>query len=408
MEVERRATPYGPFPAGYLECPLIALCVPEGGVQTGPFGSQLHKRDYVEVGTPIITVEHLGDNRILHDATPKVSDVDRDRLSRYQLRPGDIVFSRVGSVDRRALVSEEEAGWLFSGRCLRVRPNSELIDPTYLSYFFGLETFKEYVRSIAVGATMPSINTAILSNVPVIFPPSIHEQQAIASILKALDDKIELNRRMSETLEQLGRTEFERLVAVKPTCGLSAGDEWLITRVDTVAQISSGKRPPSRSPYLTQESSVPIWGSNGPMAYTSDPLIKDRILLTGRVGTLGNIFRVTSSSWPSDNTLVIRPMNEKAFEYLYFLLRTLDLASLNRGSTQPMLTQSDVKSQRIPVPPDQVLEKYYGFASLLFARIDSASAENQVLADIRDSLLPKLLSGELRVPEAEQMISEVV
>ena len=73
-------------------------------VQTGPFGSQLHKKDYVDIGTPIITVEHLGDNRIVHSNLPRVSEKDRLRLKKYWMREGDIIFSRVGSVDRRAFV----------------------------------------------------------------------------------------------------------------------------------------------------------------------------------------------------------------------------------------------------------------------------------------------------------------
>ena len=111
-------------------------------VQTGPFGSQLHKSDYKEVGTPIITVEHLGENRIIHERMPLVSYDDKERLNKYILREGDIVFSRVGSVDRRAYVKTEEDGWLFSGRCLRVRVHDKSINSSYLSHFFGLESFK--------------------------------------------------------------------------------------------------------------------------------------------------------------------------------------------------------------------------------------------------------------------------
>src|SRR3990170_224582 len=85
-------------------------------VQTGPFGSQLHQSDYKPVGTPIITVEHLGENKILHQNLPLVSDEDRYRLNKYVIEEGDIVFSRVGSVDRRAYVGAKENGWLYSGR----------------------------------------------------------------------------------------------------------------------------------------------------------------------------------------------------------------------------------------------------------------------------------------------------
>ena len=209
MASEWTETPYGRFSADFCVDRLSNLCDPNSGIQTGPFGSQLHQEDYVQIGTPIITVEHLDENRILHANTPKVSDADRNRLSRYQLNKGDIVFSRVGSVDRRALVREEEEGWLFSGRCLRVRPDPTKIDSQYLSYFFGLSAFKEHIRSIAVGATMPSLNTSLLSDIAVPHPPNIEEQRAIAHILGTLDDKIELNRRTNETLEAMARALFK-------------------------------------------------------------------------------------------------------------------------------------------------------------------------------------------------------
>ena len=206
---EWRETICGRFASDFVEDCLANLCDQINGIQTGPFGSQLHKKDYVSVGTPIITVEHLGENRILYEDVPHVSDHDRERLSKYILHDGDIVFSRVGSVDRRALVKESESGWLFSGRCLRIRPNPKKIDSGYLSYFFGLPSFKEHIRAIAVGATMPSLNTQILSDIVVPHPRDLNEQRAIAHILGTLNDKIELNRRMNETLEAMARALFK-------------------------------------------------------------------------------------------------------------------------------------------------------------------------------------------------------
>lgn len=105
-------------------------------VQTGPFGSQLHNEDYVESGTPIITVEHMDGKYIAHRNLPLVSQNDVDRLRKYDLHTGDIVFSRVGSVDRAVMVSQHEDGWLFSGRCLRVRP----YDPNTAVTFCGGST----------------------------------------------------------------------------------------------------------------------------------------------------------------------------------------------------------------------------------------------------------------------------
>ncbi|MBK6744584.1 MAG: restriction endonuclease subunit S [Hydrogenophilales bacterium] len=207
MSSEWIETVYGKMPLGLNHSKLGELCV-EGGVQTGPFGSQLHQEDYVESGTPIITVEHLGENRIVHSSLPRVSDEDRQRLSRYTLRRGDIVFSRVGSVDRRALVQQHEDGWLFSGRCLRVRPRQDVLDSQWLSYYFGLPSFKNYIRGIAVGATMPSLNTKLLSDIPIYFP-SMEIQRQAAFALSSLDDRIALLRETNTTLEAIAQALFK-------------------------------------------------------------------------------------------------------------------------------------------------------------------------------------------------------
>ena len=112
-------------------------------VQTGPFGSQLHNEDYVNDGTPIVTVEHLGSREFTTQNLPMVSNEDKDRLIKYSLEEGDIVFSRVGSVDRCSYVGKEQKGWLFSGRCLRVRAE-ETINPQFLYYYFQKDYFPIY------------------------------------------------------------------------------------------------------------------------------------------------------------------------------------------------------------------------------------------------------------------------
>ena len=169
-------------------------------IQTGPFGSQLHKEDYVADGTPIVTVEHLGNKMFSEQNLPRVSNTDKNRLKKYVLKQGDIVFSRVGSVDRCSYVDQKHDGWMFSGRCLRVRPTSE-IDSEYLYYYFCLEETKQFVRNIAVGATMPSINTKLLGEVVVTFP-ELEQQKRISGILSAIDSKIEVNQKINDNLQK--------------------------------------------------------------------------------------------------------------------------------------------------------------------------------------------------------------
>jgi restriction endonuclease S subunit len=173
-------------------------------VRTGPFGSSLHERDYVQDGTPIITVEHLGEFGVEHFNLPLVSDADRRRLQTYSLAEGDIVFSRVGSVDRNALIRLAEAGWLFSGRLLRVRPDRRKAYSPFLSFQFHGEPFKALVRNVAVGQTMASLNTQILAGVCVALP-SLREQAAIAAVLSDIDAELsalETRRDKTRALKQ--------------------------------------------------------------------------------------------------------------------------------------------------------------------------------------------------------------
>jgi type I restriction enzyme, S subunit len=168
-------------------------------VKTGPFGSSLHESDYVRDGTPIITVEHLGEFGVEHFNLPRVSDFDRHRLRAYELRVGDLVFSRVGSVDRNALIRDAEEGWLFSGRLLRVRPDIQKAYAAYLSYQFHSEAFLTSIREVAVGQTMACLNTKILKGVPVSIPP-LPEQTAIAAALTDMDaEVVALERRLNKT-----------------------------------------------------------------------------------------------------------------------------------------------------------------------------------------------------------------
>ena len=184
-------------------------------VKTGPFGSALHERDYVDDGTPIITVEHLGERGVLHTNLPMVSDADKLRLNAYSLRSGDIVFSRVGSVDRNALIKATEDKWLFSGRLLRVRLKQRDIDSQYVSFLFHSETFKQRVRDVAVGQTMASINTQILMGVKMVLPPALTEQEAIATALSDTDALIESLEQLIAKKRQIKQGAMQELLTGK-------------------------------------------------------------------------------------------------------------------------------------------------------------------------------------------------
>ena len=180
-------------------------------IKTGPFGSTLHQKDYVEIGTPIITVEHLGEVGLTSQNLPLVSDEDKVRLKSYMLDEGDLAFSRVGSVDRCAIITDKEKGWLFSGRILRVRPNKKLVHSKNLMYALKTEDAKYRIRSVAVGQTMPSLNTEILKNFSINLSNSVEEQTKIASFLSNVDEKISQLTQKHELLSQYKQGMMQKL-----------------------------------------------------------------------------------------------------------------------------------------------------------------------------------------------------
>ena len=450
--VEWRESVYGMFRSDFLESSLGSLCNNVGGVQTGPFGSQLHQRDYVPTGTPIITVEHLGENRITHHDMPHVSDHDRDRLSKYALREGDIVFSRVGSVDRRPLVRNTEEGWLFSGRCLRVRPDVKEIDPTYLSYFFGLPAFQEFVRSIAVGATMPSLNTKILSDVSIFYPP-LPAQRAIAHVLGTLDDKIELNRRMNETLEAMARALFKSwFVDFEPVRAKMEGrwrpgeslpglpaehynlfpdrlvdsqlgevpEGWEVKALGEVVDLNPSE-PMKRgtlAPYLDM-AALPTSGSSPDTAvlreFKSGTRFRNGDTLLARITPClenGKTAFVQSLQdgevgWGSTEFIVMRAMPPVPPEYPYLLGRDVDfrehaIQSMTGTSGRQRVQVDALAPYPLSSPSAETWNEFSALVSPLFAQVEFNRKESLALVAQRDTLLPRLVSGEVGVVASAQ------
>lgn len=179
-----------------------------GSVQTGPFGSQLHASDYVPVGIPSIMPVNIGDNRLIRDGIACITEVDAQRLSKHIVRKGDIIYSRRGDVERRALVRDAEDGWFCGTGCLKVRLGQGVVLPEFAAFYLGHPEVREWIVRHAVGATMPNLNTGIMEAIPFLLPP-LPQQELIAATLGALDDKIEQNRRTNRELEGLAQAMFK-------------------------------------------------------------------------------------------------------------------------------------------------------------------------------------------------------
>lgn len=378
-------------------------------VQTGPFGSQLHKEDYVEAGTPIVTVEHLGQRRFSMQNLPRVKDCDRDRLLKYTLKTGDLVFSRVGSVDRISFVTDDENGWMFSGRCLRLRVFGE-IDALWLYYFFCLEQTKQFVRNIAVGATMPSINTKLLSEVPVSYPENIADQRKIASILSLIDDKIELNSTINHNLEQQASAlvghymqSIDTSVSIANIMSFDSGFPFQSStylpsgkyRIITIKNVQDGNIETSNTVFINN---LPTRMKNNCILHVGDVLLS----LTGNVGRVGIVCE--ENLLLNQRVAKIVPNDIGLLPLLYFIFRQpdikLQMELIAKGTAQSNL--SPVETLRLTIPFERkTAEALSRTLAPMYQTIISTTQESHSLSSLRDALLPKLMSGEIDVSEVE-------
>jgi type I restriction enzyme S subunit len=440
----------GDIPEHWEFTTLGEVCRRGGGnIQTGPFGSQLHASDYVPVGVPSIMPTNIGENRIIEDGIVRITEADANRLCQHRLRAGDIVYSRRGDVEKRALIRGREEGWFCGTGCLKVRLGSGVVDPLFASLYLGHPSVREWIVRHAVGATMPNLNTSIMSAVPFALPP-LPEQKAIAHILGTLDDKIELNRRMNATLEAMARTLFQswfvdfdpvraKLDGRKPA-GLDAATAalfpahfqdshlghipqgWEVLPLYETAKFINGAAFKSEDFCATGEG-LPVVKiaelKDGISAQTkwsqrqagSDQLIDTDDLLyswSGSPDTSLDAFLWTKGPGLLNQHIfkVVAPTTAQK-RFVYYLLKYLrpilvETARNKQTTGLGHVTVADMKRLLVCWPTKEILAAFDQKIAPIFDRALANTIEGQTLATLRDALLPKLLSGELSVAAAQE------
>lgn len=395
---------------------LGALCERNGGfVQTGPFGSQLHAEDYVEDGVPVVMPQQLGDNTVIEDGIARITEADARRLSKHRLRAGDIVYSRRGDVERRSLVRPPQDGWVCGTGCLLVRlGDAAEVDSAFVSYRLGAPDAREWIVNHAVGATMPNLNTSILSALPLTLP-SYAEQRAIAEVLGALDDKIAANSRLATTADELAGTLFRRAVA---------DADFGTATFDDVAEVGGGGTPSTKV--------ADYWDGEIPWASPTDitrlgglPYLFDTargitamglancssklypagsILMTSRA-TIGAFALAQVPTAANQGFIVVIPPDETLRYWLFHEMRDRvdEFLTHANGATFLELSRGTFRRLQVRQASRAVMEAFSTRARDLHAAAAGTLKENTALAATRDALLPALMSGTLRVRDAERL-----
>ena len=264
-----------------------------------------------------------------------------------------------------------------------------LTDPAYIYYLSISPAFRDYAIKSMVGTSgRQRVQNDVLAKMELSLPP-LDQQKKIANILGSLDEKIELNRRMNETLEQLGQALFRHYFVDNPEA-----KDWENIYLGDIVAITTGKG--SNKANLSEYGKYPLYGANGIMGRSQSYLLNEKVIITGRVGTLGVVRAVVDKAWFSDNVIIMKP-DPSIFGYVFYVVCGIDYTSLNRGSTQPLITQTDLKNQRVKLPPLSTLQRFENSYAVIFNQIQANKRQMSTLVAICDSLLPKLISGEIEV-----------
>ena len=278
--------------------------------------------------------------------------------------------SRRGDKIGIALLSDREVGLVSSAYTVFEIVSDELL-PEYLMLWFSRPEFDRYARFHSHGSVREIFDWEEMCNVELPVPP-VEEQRAIIQAYKTIERRIELKRKINDNLEAQEQALYKFLVNEREPNSIFS----------QIATVESGKRPNT-----TINGCYPLIGAGGIMSFIDEFNYAEKILVTGRVGTHGIIQRISSNCWASDNTLVIK---SKFYEYAYQFLKSVDWEILNRGSTQPLVTQTDIKNLPIYIPPIEELRKYEIQSSHLMTYYEDNVLEVARLQELTSSLISSL------------------
>ncbi|MBD2495461.1 restriction endonuclease subunit S [Nostoc sp. FACHB-280] len=391
-----------------------------GSIQTGPFGSQLHQSDYQSYGIPVIMPQNIVNDKITEDSIAYVDDVMVHKLSRHVLQVGDIVYPRRGELNKRAIITERESGWLCGTGCVKISlPNSHLV-PSFLFYYLKQSQVVKWIENKAVGSTMLNLNTGILRSLEVQYP-NYQTQQRIAEILSNYDRLIDNNNRriglLEESIHLLYKEWFMRLrfpcyESVKVVDGIPEG--WKYTTLSEIAQINeqsiSKKNPPEQIKYV-DISSVTTGSINATQSikFGDAPSRAQRIVKHGDI--IWSMVRPGRKAYalvlnPPENLVVstgfaVISTKDIPFTFLYKAVTTDSFVShmeqVATGAAYPAVKPKDFECMTLLIPQDKIVRQFDSFVLPIFKQIYTLQSQNKSFQQARDLLIPRLMNGSIAV-----------
>ncbi|OAI24523.1 hypothetical protein A1355_20480 [Methylomonas koyamae] len=241
--------------------------------------------------------------------------------------------------------------------------------------------------SFDIGGVQPSIKVPHLLDMKISLPP-LSEQQSIGAILSCLDDKIDLLHRQNKTLEAMAETLFRQWFIEE------AQEDWEEGKVEDLFVLQRGYDLPIQN---RVDGKYPIFAASGFSGGHAEYKVTAPGVTTGRSGLIGKVYFIQDDFWPLNTSLYIKEFKKGTPLFSYFFLKTMDLESFNAGSAVPTLNRNHVHESSISIPPDKLIKEFEFHMMPNFKKLRANEIQIRTLEKLRDNLLPKLMSGEVRV-----------
>lgn len=341
------------------------------------------------------------DRKYVYEAEKAITEEGLNNSAATTLIKGDIIISARGTVGEMAVIPYPMS---FNQSCYGLRAKKEIVDADYLYYLVKFKV-KE-LKHNAHGSVFDTITRDTFEGIEVDIPSKVN-QQKIASILAALDSKIETNETINHNLQQQAKALYKTHFPYSVEDELPHG--WKIGKVRDIIELHDSKRIPlsSRERDKMIERKYPYYGATSIMDYVSDYIFDGCYLLLAEDGTVIDsnghpvLQYVWGKFWVNNHAHIITGKNGFSVESLLLYFSQLSVQSIVTGAVQPKVSQANLCSIPVVIPPREVVEKFNNIISPFFTMIRGLSDENNHLAQLRDSLLPKLMSGEIDVSEVE-------
>ncbi|AGB49539.1 restriction endonuclease S subunit [Methanomethylovorans hollandica DSM 15978] len=359
----------------------------EKGYIRGPFGSSLKRGEMKDSGVPVYEQKNA-----IYNSRDFRFFIDEDKfheLKRFQVRTNDLIISCSGTVGKISIIKEEDPKGIISQALLTLRVNTKKIELLYLYYFLSSRQGFALLTQASHGSVQINIaERKVVESIPLLLPP-LPEQRAIASVLSSLDDKIDLLHRQNKTLEAMAETLFRQWFVEE------ADEGWEEGTLGDVIDLFYGKGLKNE---IRTGTGYPVIGSSGIVGYHSEFLVEGPGIVIGRKGTLGKVIYLWDNFFPIDTTYYVKSKVESAgLLYEYFLLKTLSFEEMDSDSAVPGLNRNLALSTEIKIAPLDKLNQFNQFSSTFIDKLRKNTKQIHTLEKMRDTLLPKLMSGEVRV-----------